>query len=276
MAPPRGRTQSPVFTLATSFASLLTLVTLAALTNLLTLFVITCVASPGGVSVQGEGSGRTGVGYVKVATTFPTSLSNCKLKEERLKHKTHAACSALCNSTPDCTIYCMKDNVCSLYKARVTQSWAGDASASEANTFASCYSSWAYRDISHLTTATATSYYGARYPSHAIDGYYCYSFQSTYCTSIYGGHALKIELPESMAISVVRVQSWSNTVLPEVFFGNSSVYSENLKIATTSETALDASYSFSVTPPEGMEAKFLFFRSLSSYLHVCEIAIIPV
>ncbi|XP_042867911.1 uncharacterized protein LOC122250518 [Penaeus japonicus] len=276
MAPPRGRTQSPVFTLATSFASLLTLVTLAALTNLLTLFVITCVASPGGVSVQGEGVVRTGVGYVKVASTFPKQFSSCKLKVETLKHKKHAPCAAFCNRTPGCTIYCMKDNVCSLYKARVTQSWPGYDDASEANTFASCYSSWAYRDISHLTTATSTSYYGSRLPSHAIDGYYCHIFQSAYCTVIYGGHALKIELPESMAISVVRVQSWSNTVLPEVFFGNSTVYSENLKIATTSETALDASYSFSVTPPEGMEAKFLFFRSLSSYLRVCEIAIIPV
>lgn len=58
---PRGRTGPPAFTLATSLVGLVTLVTLTALTNLLALAVLTCVASPRGVSAQGEG-----VGYVKV------------------------------------------------------------------------------------------------------------------------------------------------------------------------------------------------------------------
>ncbi|XP_037781555.1 uncharacterized protein LOC119577936 [Penaeus monodon] len=166
------------------------------------------------------------------------------------------------------------DNVCSLYRARVSQSWSGYASASEANTFATCYSSWAYRDISHLTTVTATSYYGSRLPAHTVDGYYC-NFDGSYCTSVYGGHAMKVNLPEPMAIRVVRVQAWSNTQLPEVFFGNSSVYSENPMIATRAETTLDPYYVITVNPPQDMVGNFLFFRSLSSYFHACEIVIIP-
>lgn len=63
---PHGRTRSLSFSLATSLISLVTLVTLAALTNLLALIVLTCVASPNGVSGQGDGTVLTGVGYVKV------------------------------------------------------------------------------------------------------------------------------------------------------------------------------------------------------------------
>jgi len=156
----------------------------------------------------------------------------------------------------------------------VSQRWPGYASASEANTFASCYSSWAYRDISHLTTATATAYYGSRLPSHAVNGYYC-NFEESYCTSVYGGHTLKVDLPGPLAIRVVRVQAWSNTIPPDVYFGNSSVYSENLMSAPRAQNTLNAAYVFTVTPAEGMEGKFLFFISPSSYLHICEIAIIP-
>lgn len=166
------------------------------------------------------------------------------------------------------------DNVCSVYRARVSQRWPGYASASEANTFASCYSSWAYRDISHLTSVTASSYYGNRFPSHAVDGYYC-NFEASYCTSVSGNRQLKVDLPEPMAIRVVRVQAWSSTKLPDVFLGNSSVYSDNPVIATQVETTLGAYYVITVTPPQDIVGKFLFFQSSNNYLHVCEIAIVP-
>ncbi|XP_027230669.2 uncharacterized protein, partial [Penaeus vannamei] len=166
------------------------------------------------------------------------------------------------------------DNVCSLYRARVSQRWPGYASASEANTFASCYSSWAYRDISHLTTVTATSYYGSRLPSHAVDGYSC-DYESSYCTSVYGRKTLRIELPEPLAIRVVRVQALSSSKLPDVFFGNSSVYSENPKIATRDETTPDDYSVITVTPPGNTKGRYFFFRTNSNYLHICETAIVP-
>ncbi|XP_066981248.1 fucolectin-like [Macrobrachium rosenbergii] len=222
-----------------------------------------------------------GGAYAKVTSSFPSGMNNCLLQtiSVRFAHDKDVRCATLCLRNANCRLFCIKGDDCSLFKTFVTAEYNGTAQDSFG--FTSCYTSWFFsKNLAPRAVVTMSSIYSVNQAEYqAINGYFCYAYDSCSITLVRDYPWWKADLQKTYFVSALVVKPRDdnldfNTV--EIRFGNSPTISQNPIFATHAPTTPPAGTVLTFKSPNPMEGRYLSFQTFSTTnaVSICEVQII--
>ncbi|XP_069957206.1 uncharacterized protein [Cherax quadricarinatus] len=188
------------------------------------------------LSISASAATTTVKSFSKVATSLPPDVNTCLLQQTTMDAASSVQCASICYNNPNCTLFCVLDNVCSLFSALVSNLWPG-SSAVNAQQFTKCFS---ILPPSNNTTSYSSLTSDGINPLNAIEGYSC-SNQSCFIANSGYEKWWQLQYPKSITITrVIIKQDPSNLSSVEVRVGN---YSSSL---------VNKKYGYKFPPPNGL------------------------
>nr|XP_053654481.1 uncharacterized protein LOC128703731 [Cherax quadricarinatus] len=183
-----------------------------------------------------EIAGRNPTSLQRVAPSLPPDVATCLLQQTTMVASSSVLCGSICFNNPNCTLFCVLDNVCSLFSALVSNLWPG-SSAVNALHFNKCFS--ILPPANNIPSYSSVTSSGLN-PLNAIKGYSC-SNQSCFLVTSGYQNVWQLEFPQSLTYTrVIIKQDPSILFHVEVRVGNNSNSSNNNR------------YGYIFPPPNGL------------------------
>ncbi|XP_069957207.1 uncharacterized protein [Cherax quadricarinatus] len=195
--------------------------------------IIVCVTV---LSFSASAATLTAQSFTKVAASLPPDANTCLLQQTTMVAASSVQCGSICFNNPNCTLFCVMDNMCSLFSALVSNLWPG-SSAVNALHFNKCFSILPpANNIPSYSSLTSSG----QNPLNAIKGYSC-SNQSCFLVTSGYQNVWQLEFPQSLTYTrVIIKQDPSILFHVEVRVGNNSNSSNNNR------------YGYIFPPPNGL------------------------